>query len=100
MLQEDLSILSPEAQEVYMAQVRIFESEEWKATVEWATEEHVKCVGRELASSKWDDILMLRGERRAYHRIMNLEETTEKEFESLVEQAKEMKLAEEETEHE
>lgn len=100
MEQEDLAILSGEAQEIYMAQMRLFESDAWKALVEWAGEEHMKSVSRELVASKWDDVVMARGERRAYHQIMNLEKATETEYLNLVAQAKDMKLAEDEAEHE
>jgi hypothetical protein len=98
--QDDLAMLSPEAQQIYMAQTQIFESDAWKALVEWAQEEHTKSVSRELVASKWDDVVIARGERRAYNRIATLETATENEYQNLVDRAKEMKLMEDETEHE
>lgn len=98
--QEDMQYLSDQAQEVYNAYQRRFESEDWKALVEWSDEQAGKAAGRQLTASKWDDILLLRGEMRAYHQISSLEATTENEFLAMVQEAKAKLIAEAEEDFE
>lgn len=93
MQQDDLRYLDSEAQQLYMAYQRRFESDDWKELIEWSVEEHTKCVARELVASKWEDVVMCRGERRAYQNIINLETSVTNQFNSLVDRAKELEIA-------
>lgn len=98
--QDNLRYLDAEAQQLYMAYMRRFESDDWKELVEWAQEEHTKAVARELVASKWEDVILCRGERRAYQNIIHLEDSIVNQFNSLVDQARAMELANIESEHE
>lgn len=100
MNQEDLIYLDNAAQTAYMAFTRRFESEDWKTMVEWA-EERASAAGlRQLNATTWDQANIARGSRQAFQEIVNLENDVENQFITLVAQAKEAQIAEDETEHE
>lgn len=98
--QEDMQFLSDDAQEAYNAFQRRFESEDWKALVEWAQDNANQCMARQLVATKWDDILLCRGEARAYSNIVDLETSTENQFLALVHEAQSKAIAEVEGDHE
>lgn len=98
--QDDMMILSDEAQEAYNAFQRRFESDDWKALVEWAKDNAAECMARQLVASKWDDVLLCRGEARAYSNIVDLETSTENQFLALVQEARAKEIAEVEGDNE
>lgn len=100
MEQEDLVYLSDQAQEAYMAFQRRFESEDWKALVDWAMEQSASAAARQLAAQSWDHALVAKGNRQAFTEIVDLESTIENQFITLVAEAKEMKIAEAEEDNE
>lgn len=94
MEQEDLVYLDDSAQEAYMAFQRRFESDDWKSLIEWAQEQAAQAASRQLAASTWDQVLVARGNRQSYMEIINLETTIENQFKNLVDEARELKIAE------
>lgn len=100
MEQDDLTYLSDQAQEAYMAFQRKFESDDWKATVEWAQQQAAQAASRQLASQSWDHFLVAKGQRLSYMELINLESSVENEFLSAVADARAKSIAEDEGEHE
>lgn len=100
MEQEDLVVLDYQAQELYMAYQRKFESEDWKQTVEWAKERAATNAVRQLAAKSWDDVNQAKGARNAFEEIIDLESATENHFLNLVAEARASALAVDEGEHE
>lgn len=99
MEQEDLVYLSDQAQEAYMAFQRRFESDDWKSLIDWAKEQSTATSIRQLSAQKWDDVLIARGMRMAWNEIIDLEVTVENQFLTLVAEAKEQRIVEDEEEH-
>lgn len=99
MEQEDLAVLSPQAQELYNDYRRRFESDDWKATVEWAAENVSKSVASIVSSTRWDDVVFAKGAMSAYQSIVNLEAETENSFLSLAEEAKGKQILEDEEQY-
>lgn len=97
---EDMALLDGETQQIYMAYVRRFESDDWKELVKWAEEQAGACATRQLLASKWDDVLISRGEMRAFNQISNLEASTENQFTALVEEARAKLIVKGEEEYE
>lgn len=85
----DLKYLSDGSKEVYNALTRMFESEHWKAVVHWADTNAKEQVERIVNAQTWDVNRLATGERAAFLKIVHLEATTENEFLSLVDQARE-----------
>jgi len=94
MEQEDLRYLDDGAQEAYMAFQRRFESDDWKSLIEWAESQAAQAASRQLAAQSWDQFLTARGTRTAYQEIINLETTIENQFKNLVDEARELQIAE------
>lgn len=98
--QDDLKYLDDNAQQLYMAYQRRFESDDWKELIAWAENEATKCSVRQLMAVNWEAVLTCRGERKAYDGIIGLEVATENEFKAMVEDAKSLLIAEVESEYE
>lgn len=94
MEQDELAVLSHQAQEMYNAYQRRFESDDWKSTVEWATEQVSKAAASIINASKWDDVVFARGSMTAYQSFVNLEADIENQFKSLAEEAKGQEMLE------
>jgi len=100
MEQDSLALLATEEQEMYMAYQRRFSHADWEALMEWCREQAINCSARELMSGKWEDILLCRGEKRAYEALIGLEAQVEIEYQAKVDEvlAKNQMEAEEEYE--
>jgi hypothetical protein len=100
MEQEDFTYLSDEAKEAYSAYLRLFDSEHWKAIVNWADENAAQCVARIVSATSWDASNVARGERQAYINLSTLETQVHNQFQNLVDEAKDRLLTSLEEENE
>jgi hypothetical protein len=98
--QDDLALLSADAQQEYMAYQRKFESEDWKETVEWAKSQAAVHAARQLAAQSWEQFMIAKGQRLSYMDIINLEDAIENEALSAVDEARERSIAAVEAENE
>lgn len=100
MEQDELKYLSDQAQEVYMAYQRKFESDDWQQTVEWAKERAASCAARQLAARSWEEVQFAKGARSSFEELINLEAEIENQFKTLAAEAAAKLIAEDEQEHE
>jgi hypothetical protein len=98
--QDSLALLSAQDQEMYLAHTRRFATEDWQALMEWCKEQAINCSARELMSGKWEDILVCRGEKRAYEALVGLEQSVEMEYQAKVDDINAKRIAELESEYE
>ncbi len=80
-----LNNLSPEEAARLRQLEELFGTTGWKIVVEWARTQQVLSLERAARASSWDDNRIEIGKERVFSDLVNLQQSTEAEFETMAE---------------